>query len=589
MMLKADTPFVLFDDARPAAASPARLYTAPIGELTAYNPDEIQPLIEALRKAGKNGKHVAGYFNYEAGFALEKGLKPRGDEDQGPLAWFGIFNEYQDVRADAIPSCLPPPAGAWLSPIKPELDQSAYARAFATVKNYILAGDIYQANLTFRAAAQYAGDPLALYAAIRANAAAGYGGIVWTGREWTLSFSPELFFALKNGRVTTKPMKGTARRLADSVADAAAAAELKADPKQRAENLMIVDLLRNDLSRVCEAGSVQAPDLFRIESYPTVHQMTSVVTADLSPGEDALSLMEAIFPCGSITGAPKIRAMEIIEELESSPRGVYCGSIGRIDADGEAAFNVAIRTFRLNEQTKQASLGLGSGVVADSQMGDEWSECLDKGEFARMSGYGFDLIETMRFEPATGILRLELHLERMKESARALGFEFDHHAARNQLHAVTFHLEKSSKIRLLQAIRGATSVEVRDAPEAVNELIKVALVPLPVSHSDFRLRHKISDRAFYDDARRAAVGCGEVVFIGADGYLTEGSIHSLFVEREGMLLTPPLSRGLLPSVLRRELIENGKAVESDLQRDDLTEGFFLGNSVRGLCAAKLVA
>jgi para-aminobenzoate synthetase / 4-amino-4-deoxychorismate lyase len=588
-MLKADAPFVLFDDARPGGASPARLYTAPIGELTAHNPDEIQPLFQALRKAGKDGKHVAGYFNYETGFALEKGLRQGPRTGQGPLAWFGIFNEYHELNGDAIPSCLPSPAGAWLSPIQPVLDQSAYARAFAAVKDYILAGDIYQANLTFRAFAQYAGDPLALYAAIRSNAAAGYGGIVWTGREWTLSFSPELFFALKNGRVTTKPMKGTARRLADPAADAAAAAELKADPKQRAENLMIVDLLRNDLSRVCEAGSVDVADLFRIESYPTVHQMTSVVTADLSPGQDALSLIEAIFPCGSITGAPKIRAMEIIDELEDSPRGVYCGSIGRIDADGEAAFNVAIRTFRLNEQTKQASLGLGSGVVADSRMSDEWLECLDKGEFARMSGYGFDLIETMRFEPAMGILRLELHLERMRESARALGFEFDHHAARNQLHAVTFHLEKPSKIRMLQALNGATSVEVRDAPDAINGPIKVALIPLPVSKDDFRLRHKMSDRAFYDNARRMAEGCDEVVFVGADGYLTEGSIHSLFVERDGIYLTPPLSRGLLPSVLRRELLGTGKAVEADLRSDDLTEGFFLGNSLRGLCPAKLVA
>jgi para-aminobenzoate synthetase / 4-amino-4-deoxychorismate lyase len=206
-----------------------------------------------------------------------------------------------------------------------------------------------------------------------------------------------------------------------------------------------------------------------------------------------------------------------------------------------------------------------------------------------MSGYGFDLIETMRFEPASGLSRLELHLERMRESARALGFEFDHHAARNQLHAATFYLEKPSKVRLLQSINGAISVEVRDAPEAAKGPIKAALAALPVRHDDFRLRHKISDRAFYDDARRAATGCDEVVFARSDGYLTEGSIHSLFVERDGMLLTPPLSRGLLPSVLRRELIDNGKAVESDLRRDDLAGGFFLGNSLRGLCAAKLVA
>ena len=589
MMISAEQPFVLLDDARMMGAAPARLYSKPIEILRADDLNQIPALLAALRTAGKQGKYVAGYFNYEAGFALEKKLGLGVETTDAPLAWFGIFNKYQEVDAGVIAPCLPAPEGAWLSPLSPEMDIYAYAKAFAAVKNYILAGDIYQANLTFRAVAQYAGNPLALYALIRARAAAGYGGIVWTGQHWTLSFSPELFFALKNGRVTTKPMKGTAERQADPAADMAAAKELQSDPKQRAENLMIVDLLRNDLSRVCEAGSVEAPDLFRIESYPTVHQMTSLVSGQLQADQDAISLIESIFPCGSITGAPKIRAMEIIAELEQSPRGVYCGSIGRIDPDGDAAFNVAIRTFRLNETTKQASLGLGSGVVADSRMADEWQECLAKGEFARMSGYGFDLIETMRFEPANGILRLEKHLERMKESARALGFEFDRHAARNGLHAVTFHLEKSSKIRLLCSKSGIVSIEVRDAPCAKDGPLNVAIKSLPVAPDDFRLAHKTSDRDFYDAPRRAAQNADEILFTDADGFLTEGSFTSLFVERDGKLLTPPLARGLLPSVLRRELIEDGKAAEADLRPEDLQGAFYLGNSVRGLMRAKLVA
>jgi para-aminobenzoate synthetase / 4-amino-4-deoxychorismate lyase len=590
MMIAADTPFVLLDDARLTGAAPARLYTNPVRTYTAQKADDLPALFATLRQARDEGLQVAGYIGYAAGFALEakgKKISEADDTEGAPLAWFGMFTDYQEVMSDAVGAYLPDPAGAHLTAIRPDISYRDYSAAFQKVQDYIRAGDIYQANLTFRASANYAGDPLALYAAIRPNAAAGYGGVVWTGEQWLLSFSPELFFALKDGRVTTKPMKGTALRGSEPAQDDALAAELKADPKQRAENLMIVDLLRNDLSRVCDAGTVKVPDLFRIESYPTVHQMTSTVTGTLKSDHDAVDLIEAIFPCGSITGAPKIRAMEIIEEIEHSPRGAYCGSIGRIDPSGDAAFNVAIRTFSLCETGKQVSLGLGSGIVSDSNEAAEWAECLAKGNFARMGGTGFDLIETMRFEPAQGILRLELHLERMKESARALGFEFDRHAVRNQIHAVTFHLDAPSKVRLLLAKSGAIAIEIKDAPPAPVQPWLVKIVPMGVGASDFRLEHKTSDRAFYDTPRMAHKDADEVLFINAQGYLTEGSITALFVERDGHLLTPRLSHGLLPSVLRGELIASGRAKEADLREEDLGDGFRLGNSLRGLFAAEL--
>ncbi|MFM2409934.1 MAG: aminodeoxychorismate synthase component, partial [Pseudomonadota bacterium] len=358
------------------------------------------------------------------------------------------------------------------------------------------------------------------------------------------------------------------------------------DPKQRAENLMIVDLLRNDLSRVAKAGSVEVPELFTVESYPTVHTMTSTVTAQLAGGQSAIDLIRAIFPCGSITGAPKIRAMEIIDEIETAPRGIYCGSIGRVDACGDAAFNVAIRTLSLNEEENRVSVGLGSGVVADSVGASEWAECLAKGEFARVERPDFDLIETMRFEPDSGIARLELHLDRMKQSARALAFEFDRHEARNRLHAATFHLAAPMKLRLLASRGGALAIEMRPVPQDNGEAWQVKLVPLPVDAGDFRLAHKTTDRGFYDGARRAS-GADEVLFTDAEGYLTEGSITAIFVKRDGKLLTPTLSRGLLPSVLRRALIESGEAIEADLRAEDLADGFLLGNSVRGLFPARL--
>lgn len=583
-MIPTDAPYVLLDDARVFGASPSRLYARPLECLTARNADEVAPLLDELRSAIKRGLHVAGFSAYDAGAALLPHLPAPAD---GPLAWFGLFEQYQQIEPAAMPSILPDPAGAWLSALRSEITRTEYAAAFSVVQEYIAAGDIYQANLTFPLSANYAGDPLALYAALRPRAAAGYGGVIWTGERHYLSFSPELFFALKDHRVTTKPMKGTAARHADPDADAAEAETLRTDPKQRAENLMIVDLLRNDLSRVCEAGSVAVPELFHVESYPTVHQMTSTVTGNLLKSADAIDVIKALFPCGSITGAPKIRAMQVIDEVETVARGIYCGSIGRIDANGDAAFNVAIRTFTLCEQTKRVSLGLGSGIVADSNEAVEWAECLAKGDFARVEAYAFDLIEAMRFEPAQGIMRLEMHLERMKESARTFGFEFDRHEARNRLHAATFHLDALSKIRLLLSKSGAIAIEIRPLSETT-EAWAVAVVPLSVDRSDFRLTHKTSDRGFYDEARKAS-GADEVLFTDADGYLTEGSITAIFVERDGTLLTPPLSRRALPSVLRRELIEQGKAAESDLRAEDLGQNFFIGNSVRGIIAAKRVA
>jgi para-aminobenzoate synthetase / 4-amino-4-deoxychorismate lyase len=588
-MIPACGPYILLDDSRVSGASPARLYANPVECISAQTLAGVEPLLDKLRLAKKRGLHAAGFLAYDAGLALPPHLPM---PSVGLLAWFGLFEEYKEFNADSMPSILPDPAGAWLSPLRPEISRGDYATAFADVQEYIAAGDIYQANLTFPLSADYAGDPLALYAALRPRAAAGYGGVIWTGEQHYLSFSPELFFALKDCRVTTKPMKGTAERRADPVADAAEVETLRTDPKQRAENLMIVDLLRNDLSRVCEAGSVAVPELFHVESYPTVHQMTSTVTGLLPEGSDAIDVIKALYPCGSITGAPKIRAMQIIGEVETGPRGIYCGSIGRIDAGGDAAFNVAIRTFTLCETMKHVSLGrillgLGSGIVADSDETAEWAECLAKGDFAKVGGYGFDLIETMRFEPAHGIARLELHLERMKTSARDFGFEYDRHAARNQLHAATFHLDELSKIRLLLSKSGALAIEIRPLSDTTDPW-RVAIRPLPVAGSDFRLRHKTTDRAFYDEARKAS-GANEILFTDAHGFLTEGSITAIFVGRDGKLLTPPLSRGALPSVLRRELIEQGRAIETDLTPEDLADDFFVGNSMRGLIAAKRVA
>lgn len=575
------TPFVLLDDARANHAAPARLYRDPLEILTAHDAAALQSLLDRL--ASGDG-HWAGFLTYEAGLLLEECLSARMKASGLPLAWFARFEGYAEIAPDTVANLLPHAAGGWAGTPRPTIGRDGYDSAFAQVQALISAGDIYQANLTIRADVSIAGSPLALYAGLRERAKAGFGGVVWTGEDWLLSLSPELFFALHDGKVTTKPMKGTTVRGATPEEDAALIAQLRSDPKQRAENLMIVDLLRNDLSRVAEAGSVDVPELFKVETYPTVHTMISTVTARLQPDRRAADILRAIYPCGSITGAPKIRAMEVIDEVEGAPRGIYTGSIGRIDPNGDAAFNVAIRTLHLPAGQSVATLGLGGGIVADSRGGEEWAECLAKGRFVA-DQRPFDLIETMRFDPVQGIERLDLHIARMRASAQALDFAFDRHAVRNELQAATFRLCDAKRVRLMLAKSGAVAIEISDLPPAPPGPVAVAIMPLPVDSADFRLHHKTSDRAFYDDAR-AASGAFEVVFSDKEGFLTEGSFTSLYVERDGCLLTPPLSRGLLPSTLRAELIEAGRAKEADLTIADLADGFFIGNAIRGVLPAR---
>lgn len=580
--MRADAPFVLLDDARPGGVD-AHLYTDPVRTIVARTAEEVAPALAALDAARTEGLHAAGYLAYETGYALETKLgKPRGD---GPLLWFGLFESVEIIPVPDVPARLPDPAGAWIGRPKPGISRADYGSAFARVHDWIEAGDIYQANLTFRAAVRLLGDPLAAYAAIRGRAAAGYGGIVWTGSNWLLSFSPELFVALRNGELIARPMKGTTPRGATPDEDETAKRSLREDEKQRAENLMIVDLMRNDLARVAVPGSVHVPELFKVETYPTLHTMVSTIAARLAPGVTVGQMLAATFPCGSVTGAPKIRAMEVIGAVEPEARGPYTGSIGRIDPTGDAAFNVAIRTLHLPANSDTASIGLGSGVVADSRAGEEWNECLAKGAFLTRGQRAFDLIETMRFDPVEGIALLERHLARMKASAEVFGFAFDRHAARNELQAATFRLHGPARIRLLLSAQGNIAIGTAPLPPAATEPVRVAIRRREVAPRDFRLIHKTTDRRIYPHV----AGAFETIYLDADGQLTEGSFTSLFVERDGVLLTPPLARGLLPGVLRAELLDTGRAVEADLTPADLAQGLFIGNALRGLVSAVTVA
>ena len=594
-------PFVLLDDARPEGGDDARLYRDPVEIVVARRAEEVAPALERIETLREAGYDLAGYIAYEAGLALEPKLAHLARVGAGgPLVWFGAFTGAALVESGGwlVQHSQPLPAPA-IGPLEPRISAGSYAASFAKLREAILAGDIYQANLTIPLTGPWRGDPLALYAALRPAAQAGYGGVVHDGSHWLLSFSPELFLSIKDGNISVKPMKGTRRRGRDAAEDAALAAELASSPKDRAENLMIVDLMRNDLSRIAMPGSVRVKQAFEIESYPTVHQMVSTVRARLKPGCGAIDAIRALFPCGSITGAPKIRAMELIAEVERDPRGPYCGAIGRIDASGDAAFNVAIRTLRLapgENGLGTAVLGVGSAIVADSGAMPEWRECLIKGGFVRQSSErnavaAFDLIETMAFDPEHGIALLELHLERIKTSAAELGFAFDRHAVRNAIQALCFEADGPGTLRLVAARSGAYSLEFSPPPAALPDPAICAVLSLPVDAGDWRLRHKTSDRGLYEAGLAAArsAGAHEALFLRDDGLLTEGTFTNLFVERDGRLLTPPAGLGLLPGVLRRSLLEAGCAAEAELTLGDLADGFLLGNARRGLIPARLLS
>jgi len=379
----AHAPFILLDDASQNETGRAMLFRDPVDIIRAERMDEVLPALARVEAACRQGLHAAGYLSYAAGHAFEPRLATYDarEGDDGPLLWFGLFEQPHELVSRDVPGLLPAPDPRAIGAVDPLISRADYDRAISAVLAYIRAGDIYQANLTFPASVAIPGDPLAAYAAIRPLAAAGFGALVRHDGRHILSFSPESFFSLAAGRIETRPMKGTARRLVDASDDAAAVATLAADPKQRAENLMIVDLLRNDISRVTQAGTVRVPALFTVESYPTIHQMISIVEGRLRDGLGPVDVLRALFPCGSITGAPKLRAMEVIREVERYGRGLYTGSIGHISPDGSARFNVAIRTISLEKGERYGRLGLGSGVVADSQADAEWQECLDKARF----------------------------------------------------------------------------------------------------------------------------------------------------------------------------------------------------------------
>jgi para-aminobenzoate synthetase/4-amino-4-deoxychorismate lyase len=589
-----DESFVLLDNSSGAGAL-SLLFTEPADVIIAETEDEIAPAFAALEAGLSQGLYAAGFFSYELGYALEPRLHhlmPRARNV--PLVWFGLYREPRAMTEAQVDQWLRTHtrSGSYqFSSVTRAWTKDEYVARFAKVQDMIRAGDIYQLNLTFKARFRLCGSPMTFYRDLRQRQRVAHGGIVDTGTVTVLSASPELFIEQQGRRIFTRPMKGTAPRGGSDQADSAARHDLASSAKQRAENLMIVDLMRNDIGRISEIGSVEVTDLFTVETFRTLHQMTSGVAATLKEGITLLDVFRAIFPPGSVIGAPKIRAMELIAEYETEPRGVYCGAIGMIAPDRSARFNVAIRTpviFR----DGTGEMGIGSGVVYDSEGAKEYDECLLKLKFLTDPPTSFELIETLLWERAKGYYLLDRHLDRLATSARYFSFALDLDAARQTLErAVADSEAERLRVRLLLAEDGRISITTAVMPPAdPSAVLRYVISPTRLDSSDSFLFHKTTRRELYDQEWKhynETMGADEVIYLNERGELAEGSRTNIFVERDGTLLTPPLPAGLLPGVLRAELLASGRAVEQTLQPADLdnAEAVFLGNSVRGLMRA----
>ncbi len=580
------------------------LFIQPLDTIDVYSIDDVAPLFKKIDKALKQGLYVAGWWSYEFGYLLEPRLYPllkNLEISDRPLAQISIFKRpmiwNHEPSGPSSPLVVHSHLHEQLSGFELDVSRSHYLKAIEKIKDYISSGHTYQVNYTARVNFEFSGDPVQLYLALRAQQPVSYGALIRNEDDWIISLSPELFFRIESGRIWSKPMKGTLGRGRTVEEDIDLARFLSRDIKNRAENVMIVDLIRNDLGRLCTTGSVTVPELFTVERYNTLFQMISRVEGTLKKNTSWLDIFRSLFPCGSVTGAPKIRTMEIIRELEVSPRGVYTGAIGFISPEGKSVFNVAIRTVELSKG--KGTMGIGSGITIGSDPEAEYEECILKAEFLTRPFEDFHLIETILWEkkkrPETGLegyFLLSRHLERLEKSAHYFSFHFDHEFLIQKLRLLVRKLdmdEHPKRVRLLLARDG--SVETEFSPlNQVEEPVPIGLSKKKVASTDPFRYHKTTRRALLDEEHRIATerGLFDVIFINERGEITEGAITNIFIRRDGKLITPPLSSGLLPGTLRQELIETGKAAEKVIHANDLKEAseIYVGNSVRGLLRAR---
>lgn len=607
-----DHVFVLLDDATDVNASVlrrSRLYTGLLQTIDYIEGDSVTDFFASIENRLADGLHATGFFNYEFGQVLQQ--LPLTSATTTRLATVMLFERCEHLTAAEVENWLAEQAthaSYAVEQIQASLSQEQFAEVFEDIHRYIEAGDAYQLNVTFPLTLRLRGDPVALYAALRERQPVPFGALAcMPDGSYVLSLSPELFVSHQNGRLRCKPMKGTAKAQGDATSDALRSLELSQSIKERAENLMIVDLLRNDLGRIADTGSVTVCDLFAVERFGDVLQMTSSIEAQWKQGSGLAEFFSALYPCGSITGAPKRRAMQLLQSLEQGPRGLYTGAIGWFDppavgqAVGDFTLSVPIRTLLLDRADmgdwRQGVISVGAGITYDSDPQAEYQECLLKASFLTGLKPGFELFETLH-ATRTGIRHLDRHIARMSVSASYFGFRFDEAEIRHRLALACQQLSdtEAHRIRLSLSAFGRLDVIASDAPlRPLKEPVRLLVSNVTMHSSDHFLRHKTSLRSVYDKGWQdaEAVGAFDTLFCNEHGELTEGGRSNVFVRLGGRWFTPPLSAGLLPGVMRAVLMEDESLniTESSLTVADLhdAEEIRLCNALRGWILAKVFA
>lgn len=555
------------------------VFGEPAAVLETSRPEQIPFLLTQIEQAvAEQGLTAAGFLAYEAAAAF--GLDCHSLVPGLPLLWFGLFRPEQVHHS---PSLSPTgPAGYQLGDWQPSVSRADYQQAIGAIKGAIATGQTYQVNYTLRLQTNFQGDPWQFFLDLNGAQQSHYAAYLDTGRYIICSASPELFFSLQGQQLTAKPMKGTAGRGLTLAQDQAKRDWLRQSPKNQAENVMIVDMLRNDIGRIAAIGSVQVPALFAIEPYPTLWQLTSTVTGRTTAPFN--QILAALFPCASITGAPKVRTMQLIRQLEATPRGLYTGTIGYLAPGREAQFNVAIRTVTIDTLSGRAEYGVGGGIVWDSQADEEYEECLLKAAILTHRRPTFELLETMRWSPAEGYFLLAEHLQRLSDSAEYFGFTLNNDQLQAKLAALWPTLPPvAHKVRLRLAPAGQISLEATPLSPQPTAPVRLGLAARPVDSQNPFLYHKTTHRQLYEEAKRLRPGYDELLLWNPAGQLTETTIANVVVRLNGQLLTPPLTAGLLPGTLRAHLLAQKTIHEQPIPLAHLpqAEQIFLINSVRG--------
>jgi len=549
------------------------VFKDPIHIIIASSIDEVLPMLEKVQAATDEGYYAAGYISYEAAPAFDSAFQVHANPKM-PLLWFGIFDS-------PVNESLPGREVFQLSEWHPQTNRDEYNSNIDKIKQYIEQGDTYQVNYTIRLKSAFEGNPAAYYQQLSKLQSANYSAYLDIGDFSILSASPELFFHLKNGKITTKPMKGTIERGETQIEDENNAEQLYQSEKNRSENVMIVDLLRNDLSSIAKPESVHVPELFSIEKYPTLYQMTSTITAETRDGTDITDIFKTLFPCGSITGAPKISTMNIINKLEPDPREVYCGAIGFITPEKEAIFNVPIRTVMIDNNTGVAAYGVGGGITWDSDNQEEYEEALTKSKVLNTPSEPFQLLETLGLENGTYFV-WDNHFKRLQRSAAYFHFDIDIKLVKKKLlDYAEGHHPGRWKVRLLVSRNGEVTVEGSQITP-FSKAVDVKLANRPISDDDPFLYHKTTNRKVYQKMHDPHPDVFDVLLWNKKQEVTEFTTGNIVIEWEGYLYTPPGSCGLLAGTFREKLLAEGNISERKIHIEELKNcsRIWLINSVR---------